>query len=103
MQRWRNLIVVQWSVLLALVVLGATSILFAGGKSLERFKNPSLAPAVRGGVEDTPARSAEATPSPQSEQDQLRTGAKLDFRIQLQLDTLRLLAATPLLGTGPGI
>ena len=83
--------------LLTLVVLGAASILFAGGKSLERFKSPSAPPAVRGGIEDTPAMTARAPAEAAP-----RGDPNLDFRLQLHLDTLGLLAATPLFGTGPG-
>jgi len=83
--------------MLALVILGATSLLFLGGKSLERFKSPEKPPAVRAAVEDSSSSSTkEATASSPSEE------PTLDFRFRIFLDTLNLIQATPLLGTGPG-
>lgn len=86
--------------MLALVILGATTLLFLGGKSLERFKSPEKSPAVRAAAEDvadnSPSPSSEAATSPSSEE------SSLDFRLRIFLDALNLIRATPLLGTGPG-
>ena len=83
--------------MLALVLLGATTLLFFGGKSLERFKSPEKLPAVRAAAADSASSpSLERTASTPSE------GPTLDFRFRIFLDTLDLIQATPFLGTGPG-
>ena len=81
--------------MLALVILGATTLLFLGGKSLERFKSPEKTPAVRAAIDDRPS-SPSTSSSPTSEE------PSLDFRFQIFLDTWNLIRATPVFGTGPG-
>ena len=85
--------------MLALVILGATTLLFTGGKSLDRFKSPEKIPPVRAALEDT---STPSSPSSNETASNLSEGPSLDFRLQIFLDTLGLVKATPLLGTGPG-
>lgn len=81
--------------MLALVTLGATALLFFGGKSLERFKTPENARAVRAAIEDAPAPPPPTSAPPREE-------PSLDFRLQIFLDTWDLIRATPVFGTGPG-
>jgi len=82
-------------VLLFLVSLAATTLLFTGGKSLERFKTPQPAAPVRAGIEDTATPEASAHSREEKEM-------HWDMRLRMARDTFDLIAATPLFGTGPG-
>lgn len=88
--------------ILALALLGAATLLFAGGKSLDRFKSSQNPPPVRAAVDDAsppsepPSPDAEPITPPSSEV------MTLDFRLRIFLDALDLISASPLFGTGPG-
>ena len=82
-------------ILLFLVSLAATTLLFTGGKSLERFKTPQPAAPVRAGIEDTAPPEASANSREEKEM-------HWDMRLRMARDTFDLIAATPLFGTGPG-
>jgi len=82
-------------VLLVLVSLAATTLLFTGGKSLERFKNPQPAAPVRGAIEDT-RLPEKTTAEPPGEEIQW------DMRLRIARDTLNLILVTPFFGSGPG-
>jgi hypothetical protein len=82
-------------VLLFLVSLATTTLLFTGGKSLERFKTPQPAAPVRGAIEDT-RLPEKTTAEPPGEEIQW------DMRLRIARDTLNLILVTPFFGSGPG-